>query len=136
MGKNVVPTLSPAGFVDNIIDKADFLFAHVFESDRSQSYIYPNGVMSVAWFIQEYGHDISTLTMQLRLGLEAYFSSYFDAVAINVISDANETNLTNSVNLTISAHVVDDGVDYSLANLVEITNSKVNKVIRINNYGG
>jgi hypothetical protein len=128
-----VPTLSAGGFITAPSDKADMLLSHFFESEKSQTALYGDGVSSLQWILEQYGHDISTVTNQIRSVLEGYLSKYYTSAIVTVSSNESTVIPSTSITLTIHASVVEEGVTYSIGKLIETSNSKITKITKINN---
>lgn len=128
-----VPTLSPAGWVTSPAEKADTLLSHLFLSLKSQSFVYGNNVSSIQGVIEQYGHDITVVTQQMGLLAEAYLRRYYDVAIATVTNNNNATNLTSSAEISIHVQVTENGITYSLGKLLQISNSKITKIITINN---
>lgn len=132
-----VPTLSAQGWVKSSAEKADSLMAHVYVSDKKQTALYGNNVTSIQAIVQKYGHDIIALTQQLRLELSTYLQRYYDTVNVDVRSTENvEAGIaTGAYTLSIYCLVTEDGKQYSFGRLLQISNSKLEKVFSLNNDG-
>lgn len=135
MEKNVVPTLSPAGWITNIVDKLDFLITYTFLSNYSQSNIYKGKIVSIQWMIQEYGSDLTRLTSYMTISLEEYFKRYFDEAVVIVERSKLDDPSSNKVTLSLIVNVTDNGVMYSLAHSVSMANSVFSGYAKLNNEG-
>lgn len=129
-----VPTLSSAGWVRSPSEKADALISHFYESEYSQSYLYQNNVSNLQYLVERYSHDIVSFVQQLRLTLETYLGRHYDTANVDVNSDVSE-NLTGRVNVTVYCTVTEDGKEYSFGRLLMVANSKIEKIINLNNTG-
>ena len=129
-----VPVLSSAGWVSDPSGKADALLAHFFESMKSQTAIYGKNVASLQYVLQQYSGDANRFTSELQVVLETYLSRYYDLAIVTIASSANDlTNVRGSVEVTIHSDLTENGITYSMGNLLKITNSKITAVTRINN---
>ena len=128
-----VPSLSPAGWVTDVATKADILMAWFFESIKSQTYIYGSNVSNLQWLIEEYGSNTMTLTSQISSTLEIYLGRYFDFVSATVTADDTPSNLNGSITITIHCLITDNGIQYSLGKLLQVSDSTVIDIININN---
>lgn len=126
----VVPTLSGSGWLRSREEKADALLAHFYESDKLQSNIYGDNVSSLQWIIEEHGKDIVKVIELLEDTLNIYLGRYYDAVNTTV---SETVNSNNEVTLRIYCRVSDGGKEYSFGNLLSIKNSKMIKVMNLNN---
>jgi hypothetical protein len=132
MSNPPVPTLSIAGWISAPVDKADVLMSHFFEAEKSQTHLYGDNVSSLQWLVQRHGNDPSNMSFQLRSTLEAYLNRYFDTaqVTVNVNDDG-----TPRYELQVYMQVVADGKTYSIGKLLQVNNSKIQKIINLNNDG-
>lgn len=130
-----IPSLTSAGWVTSLPEKADSAVAYYFTSDKSQSRdTFGNNVTTLAQQIQQYGNDELSLTTFVTEQLQAYLSRYFDTVTVNVSTDIPSPIDPSRLNLTVGVIVTDDGKAYSLGRLIETLNGKVSKIIDINNF--
>ena len=128
-----VPSLSLLGWVDAAAQKADLLISHIFEADKSQTYIYGKQVTSLQWIIEEYGSDILTVCRELRSAIESYLNRYYDTALVEVTSNDSPTLNTSSITLNLYCKVTEGGQEYSFGKLLEITDSKIAKIMNFNN---
>ena len=129
----VVPTLSPAGWVSDPADKADFLMADLFTSNKHQTFLYGSNVTSASDMIQKNGKNVSRMIESLRDGVEKYLSGYFDFALVTVKTDDSYDINSAQYGLTIAITVNEAGKSYSISNLLTIKNSKFAGVIRLGN---
>lgn len=131
-----VPTLSKAGWSTGIAERIDYLLSDFFTSEYSQSYLFNGSISSITYLIQRYQGNIPGLIEATRTTLEDYFGGYFDNVLIDVTSDAGSIeNPSSSVSLTIFCQVTENGKQYSAAKLIQTIDSKIQKIVNLNNYG-
>lgn len=131
----LVPTLSSDNWVEDSEKKADYLLAHLFESDYSQTALYLGNVSSLAWAIQETNNNIpATLTLVTRV-VNDYLSRYFESVETSVtLNEINQPSSYVYLNLYIS-FIDEEGKQYTLSRLLQTQDGKLNKVIKNNNFG-
>ena len=133
---NVLPTLSSSGFVSGIAEKADRLMSYYFASEASQSNLYRGEITSLPKQIQLLGNDEAALSTRIRTELERLFGNYFDGVEVNVNTDIPNAADPNRINVTVSATLIEGGQQYSLGRLINVVNSRIAKIIDINNNQG
>lgn len=132
----VVPTLSLDGWVKSTAEKADYLMAHFFEAEYSQTQFYRNSVASFPWIIQNNQGDMPKTTRALQETLTLYFSRYFSQVVVQS-SYKSITENSSQIQLNIYVSFVDhDNKEFSLARLVDVVDSKLSRVLTINNATG
>ena len=130
----VVPTLSSSGWVSSAQEKADMLFAHFYESDKFQTYLYGDNVSNLQYVIERSGHDMIAVVSSLRATLETYLGRYYDTVNVDISTADTTPDLpSGKIILRVYCTVTDNGKDYSFGRLIEAMNSKLEKVVKINN---
>lgn len=128
-----VPSLSASGWVTAPAEKADLLMSHLYTSMYSQTQLYPDQVTSLQWIVQQYGHDISELTIQMQKWLNTYFNRYYTVADIRISNNDTASNVAGIITLTIDI-VVNEGTDqYSIGALIKTRDSKLLEILRINN---
>lgn len=129
------PSLTAAGWITSIEEKADILTAQFYEAEYSQNSSFIEGaVTSLSWIVHQYGNDPLDLTTQLQQRLEAYYSRYFDTANVSASIDTtryDDADARFAVKLIIT--VTQAGKEYSLASLIETAGSKVKNIMSINN---
>lgn len=131
----VVPTLSTSGWVKAPSEKADFLLAHFYESDKFQTYLYGQNVTNLQYIIEQTGHDAIAVTQRLRTELETYLGRYYDSALVDVtIADSTTTDAGSQLTIRVFCRVTENGKDYSFGKMIMAMNSKLEKVVDLNNY--
>jgi len=134
MSSTPVPTLSPNGWVNTPEGKTDILMSHFFVSEESQSYLYAGNITSLPAIINKYCNDIDKCCSAIAGSLEEYLARYFDMATAEVTSDVRTVTGT-SVSISVYCSIVDQGMQYSVGHLINVTDSKINKIIKLNNTG-
>jgi len=128
-----LPSLSDDGWIDNSMRLADYLLSHFFTSDYSQSYIYQDNISSLPWIIQHTQKNINDTIQLVQSTLSIYFNRYFDNVVVEVSEVSNNEDISHA-SISIYLSFVDkSGVSYDISKLIDITDSKINKIISLNN---
>lgn len=135
-----VPTLSTNGWVRAAADKADYLLAHTYASDKKQTYLYGTNVCNLQWLIEQFGHDMVVVCQELRRAYQLYFSRYYDSADVQVTSDTDPAynsvpNDSSNVTLRLVVNVTENGQNYSLAKLIEIADGKFKSIVNLVNQG-
>jgi hypothetical protein len=133
MPQNDVATLSLAGYVKTPAEKADTLMAHAQASDKSQTALYGNAVISLAWLFEQYSADLGKLCEEIKNGYLGLFSRYFDNVDVDATLDAS----TNENRLTLRLYIsfMQDGKSYTVGHLLYGLNGKYDKMVKLKAYG-
>lgn len=130
-----VPTLSLDGWVYSTVSKADYLMAHFLESEKSQTALYGASVSSLQFIIQDKQSSITDCCIAIRDTLGSYFSSYFDNVKVDT-SYKNASPNSSMVIIDISLSFTGpDGKEFLLTRLVDLLDSKIQRVRILNNTG-
>ena len=129
------PSLSEDGWITSSQQQGDYLFAQFFASDYSQTQLYLGEVASMAWVIQETQGDVSRTCMLLRDTLQKYFQRYFPRTTVEV-NEIQSDPPTSSASLRIYLSYTDqEGTEYIIGRLIELMDSKVSKIVKLNNTG-
>ncbi|WP_233875070.1 hypothetical protein [Paraburkholderia adhaesiva] len=130
------PTLSTAGWIVSPQQKADRLMAWLYESQANQSYVFNGNVTSLQYLIAKNAGNIPATCTALQTALTSFFSRYYDLASVQVASDdvlnGNESSL---ITLYVYAELTEDGVVYPLNSLIELSSSKLVRVLALNNAG-
>lgn len=132
MAKKVLPTLTVDGFVNSVPQTCDYLLAYFFLSQYSQSNLYYDKVSSLAYIIQENGHDEQTMLLRIQSTLTTLFNRYFDSVEVsaNIERDvSNEAQYEIITELTVRRGTV----SYNVGRQVSLINSVVQNIAELNN---
>lgn len=130
MTANILPTLSTAGWVGAVSEKADRLMAYFFESDGLQSTLYRDKVFSLPMIVKDFKGDPVAVTQAVQSNLSNYLTNYFDAVEVQA---SNEVASNGEVTIKIYAKLTEKGKEYSLGKLVVLADNNISKVITLNN---
>ena len=131
-----IPTLSSSAWVGEVSEKADKAIAYFFVSDYSQSVAFSGNITSLSYIVQQYGNDALTLQSEMQRRVQTYMARLFDEATVEVsVTAVDLENDDGQLNINLKISVVDAGKRYSLARLIKTMNSKVQKIIDINNEG-
>lgn len=123
----VVPELGAGGWVTDPLKTLDLVIAHAFETDYSQSTIYVDQVVSVAYILQQYQHNPTTLMEQIQTALQRLLNRYFDASTVT--TSYVDSTTENRYSLHLNVMVKRDGLSYSLTHLYNIVNGRFIRVL-------
>ena len=127
------PTLDETGWATAPTDKADAVLSDAFEANASQTYLYKGRITSIQKVIEKSANDMIALVNNLKNALEVYLNRYYLNSSVDV---SYKTALEDESNITITIYCIvteQDGTQYSLGRLLEIADSKITKIMRINN---
>ena len=119
-----LPTLTTAGWIDDLVSVSTSLMDYFLVSENSQSQFYPGEVSSLPFLVQQHGSEPASLTSRTRDVLQRYFSRYFDMASVEVTSD-NANKSLGRYNINIDVTIVKGSVSHRLGRLIEIGDSKI-----------
>lgn len=127
------PTLSEDAWVDNPQKTADLLMAHFFVSNASQSYIYNREVASFPYILAINHGNMSAIISATTSTLTSYFARFFENVIVEV-REVENVEEPSKAQLEMVVQFVDhEGRPHSVGEIIKITDSTFEKVIRISN---
>ncbi|BCM95271.1 hypothetical protein [Burkholderia phage FLC6] len=133
----LLPTYSPSGFVSNPLEKADYMLAHFFTTQKSQTQFYKDklNVTSYQSLIAD-----STSDGELTSNLNAYLNTYFSTQFTNVQMDCNvaqtDPNDNTSLTITIGCSFVDDqGIRHDLSRAIDLLGTQVQRIYNVDATG-
>lgn len=135
MAISPLPSLSPDGWVKDTPNKTDYLLSHFFLAEYSQSFLYKGNISSLPFLLQKNSDDFN-LAKDVESTLQTYFGRYFSNV---VVQSKCTTDATDTVKKSLQIFIEFDDLDgtrFSVGKVADIINSKINRVIQLNNYGG
>jgi hypothetical protein len=133
----MLPSLTTKGWIvleDHPLVVANYLIAHFFCSDYSQTQIYLKSVKSFAWAMQENRGDIIATMDSLKSSLASYFRVYFENADVTVIEYPKV--YTNNISLTITVEFTSKGIKYNISRAIQIVDGIAQQIIEVSNYGG
>jgi len=129
-----VLSMSSKGILYNVLAKADKLMSYYFTTNKSQSDIFQD-IISLPYQIQANTGKERDTVVNMQIELRQYLANYFDQVDCDVRSDIPNPEDPGRYNLTVSVLIVQDGISYSLARLLEVERGTIYKIINYNNRG-
>lgn len=133
MQPTVLPSLSTDGWVFSTAEKADYLISHFFVAEYSQTQLYVDNVASFPKIIQNNQGNMNATASELRATLENYFSRYFSKVIVET-SHIEVPEKSGKIQLNLYVSFVDhENKTFVLSRLVEINDTKIEKILKINN---
>ena len=132
MTKKVLPTLTVDGFVHSVPQTCDYLLAYFFLSQYSQSNLYYGKISSLAYIIQENGHDEQTMLLRIQSTLTTLFNRYFDSVEVSANIKRNEDNEAQ-YEIVTELIVRRGDISYNVGRQVSLINSVVQNIAELNN---
>lgn len=128
MAANKVPSLSAAGWLTELAERADALMAYYLTSEHSQSYIYRDNITSLPYHIKQHGANPSRLESVVETDLLTYFRRHFEDAEISASTDNPDPDDPERINLTLDCVIIENGKRYSLGREIR---SEDNRVIEI-----
>lgn len=131
--KRVFPSLTE-GWVSASLAKLDALLSCWLVSDYSQSEVFHGHIVSLPKMIAELGHDPEQFVSECETKLSSWLGRYYDGVEVNVsykFLEAGSSGGPYGVKYEFTA--LQNGIRVNLAKNIEITNSKLSKIMDIAN---
>lgn len=127
-----VPSLSTDGWIYSTPREVDRLLSNYFLSELSQSSFYR--IYSLPGQIAKKGNQPKQMQNLVEQELHEYFLRYFpEGVTVNVVINEFDANNrpTSRYEIQVSVIIVVDGVKYSVAQLVSVLDSKIQKIAKL-----
>jgi len=126
----VTPALSALGWATTVSDRLDIEFANFIASDIAQSILFP--IASLPYLIKKYQSDFQGLCNEATTVLREHLSGLFDQVELSVtyVVDSDDEA---KIQLIFAITVIENGDVFNIRQAVENINSKVLKLMEINN---
>lgn len=133
---SLLPTFSPNGFVSNALEKADFMLAHFFCTQKSQTQFYKDkfNVTSYQSLLADAGSQ-GELSANLNSYLNTYFATQFDQVQMDCDVAQTDPNDNTSLTVTIGCSFQADGVPYTLSRAIDLLGTQVQRIYNVNATG-
>ena len=129
------PSLDTDGWVNTPVKVCDYMLAHFFLSDYSQTATFPGEVASFSWILQHYQGDVTRICEVTQTTLARYFGKQFAEVDIQVSQLPNPESI-NEKPLSLYLILTDsDGITHNLARLIHYDGMKVSEIIAVINHG-
>ena len=124
MGLIRVPTLSGAGWVEDLSARATRLFEYFLVSEDIQTEFYKGNIASFADLMKKYGNKPATMADETETVLLHYFRRSFEQVDVNVTyNDIQEK--PGQYNLDIDLTIREDDALYGLGALLELSGGEL-----------
>ena len=128
-----MPSLSMDGWITSTSIKADYLISHFFVSEYSRTFLFEGEVASMPYLIQKHKNDILGLVRDVELTTKAYCGRYFPKAEVQVSSKEHEAGKYSLIIVVIVTDI--EGKEFSVGRLVDVLDSKINKIAQLNNTG-
>lgn len=130
-----LPTFSPGGWITNPLEKADFMLAYFFETQKSQTHFHKNLVTSYQSILAD-NKSPGQLASDLESKLGDYLKTQFQNVQIEVrVIPANDNPNNNELTVEIGCSFDSLGVRYTLSHIIELLGTQVKRINRLNETG-
>ncbi len=126
----VVPTLSGAGWLTGVAERADALLSYFLVSDYSQTNVHKGGIASLPYIIQRDARNIFSLREDVGDALGGLLRKYFDDATVSVTIDNADTKSAR-YNMTLSVIITEGSKRYSLGKLIDVVNNRIHQVTNL-----
>lgn len=127
--KNILPTLTSDGWVNEPLKVANQLLLDYFTSLYSQSNLFRGNIYSFSYLAYKYGDQPEEMASELKTDLSKYFSTMFDSVIVEttvVASDSVYRKITVSIQFQDTT-----GTTYDVSRLFDMSGMTINKITDI-----
>ena len=128
-----MPSLSMDGWITSTSIKADYLISHFFVSEYSSTFLLKGEVASMPYLIQKHENVSVGLVRDVELTLKSYFGRYVPKAEVQVSSKEYEAGKYSLIIVVIVTDI--EGKEFSVCRLVDVLDSKINKIAQLNNTG-
>lgn len=128
-----IPSLSASGWVANVPEKLDKLLGYFLVSEKSQSFMFQDSVVSFPAIIQNNTERPERLADETRTALVTLLSRYFDSAEVDATINTPDSNRPDVLDLTLDIKVMSDGKQYYAGREISMINSKVAAIAEIIN---
>jgi hypothetical protein len=119
-----LPTLTPAGWVNDVVSMGVKLMDYFLVTEHSQSHMYRGNITSMTYLVQQHGNRPEALSEHTRANLQIHLARYFDEVQVNTTVNGFDSP-DGRYNLSIDVLFTKDGKQHSLGRLLEVGESKI-----------
>lgn len=127
-----VPTLGPDHYASTPQKKFEYMMAHFFESEYSQSNIFKRMISSLPWVAQETNGDTLAFCTLLQRTLETYLRTAFNNVAVEVTEVPTNGSMLAQVRLYVSCQDA-DGTQLNLGKMIRAESGLIKEIVDIVN---
>lgn len=129
------PSLTSTGWITDPLQRADLILYDFFVANYSQSIIFRGQIKSLPYYIHR-NRDMSVLRDVLQTAITTLLNSYYDSaeISIKISPIKNALGIVDNeftMDIQLSAIVIQDGKRYSLGKLINVENSSVSKISNI-----
>ena len=129
----LLPTLSLAGWVSGIAEKIDRMLANYMASQYTQTVYHRGHVRSLAYTVQKYYNDPSSLASAIKVDIESLLQGFVDYVYAEVTFTEDKVTYRYDYNIDITfSHA---GYTWSHVKRLKVEDSKFEMLVDINNTG-
>lgn len=127
-----VPCIGTLGWVRDSANKFDLLMSHFMLSDYNQTYVYKGKVTSLPRIMELHGNNANRVIEDLKQGLKSYLGRYYDSVSVEV-ENSNPDDPSINATLSVKIGVLDKGIQRVYGRILQSTDGKIDKILKINN---
>lgn len=128
MGKKVA-TLTSAGYIDGVAEKAENAMLNFFYSRGHQSFIFGE-LAPLGTLVTRYGNDETAFEKEVKIALTTHLKDDFNNVSLTATS---ELAPDGGINLKLNVILIEDGSEHSLAYLILTKSALLLDILEISN---
>lgn len=132
----MMPTLSHVGWTRNTAEKLDFALAHFFESEETQTYLFPGQIADVHSIIARNVHDNDALIVDMASLLTQYLRTLFDHAEVEGVNISKEKNdPKDRIEIAMRIRVKDEENQIMMQRFVNYEFNRFKSITEVSNYG-
>lgn len=130
----IVPSLSGAGWLTGLTERADEIFANFMSSQYTQSTLYYGRVDSLSWILATYAGDTIRLRTELISRMTIMFEQHFDTATVLVTITTPDNDKPDTININMDITILHETKKYNFGRLL-LANGKRFRLIQEANNG-
>ena len=131
-----MPTLSYVGWTRNTAEKLDFALAHFFESEETQTYLYPGQIADVHSIIARNVHNNDEMVIEMSSLLTTYLRTIFDHAEVEGVNISKEKNdPKDRIEIAMKIRVKDNDNQVMRQKFISYEFNRFKSITEASNYG-
>lgn len=131
------PTFSDKGWVNNPLEKLDYILSHMLAAEDRQTYLDKDKIIAFHALLSEINDNVIVGLDKLKSSIENHLIKYFpervDCEAYDK-SDRDD-DPTSGITIVLRITVWEDGVPYTIGKLLRLNDSKFEQLVSLQNNG-
>lgn len=133
MAGTFIPTMGIKGWINATSDVADYVVACFLSANPSQTVLFREETTSLPYLLKIYANRPNELEIQLQDHLDKKLKAAFGYESYANVTLDNDIDDDTKYTINFTGFIVTDSKSYTLGWMVQIQNSRVVKIAKINN---